>query len=63
MALACAVSVAAPAAFASEALTDVNIELRRFAVNAKGEALVSYTTAEGKTRNVLAWAGPQRQRP
>jgi hypothetical protein len=63
MTLAFALGGAAPAAFASEALTDVNIELRRFAVNAKGEALVSYTTAEGKTRNVLAWAGINANAP
>lgn len=51
------------AARASEALTDVNVQLSRFAVNTKGEALVSYTTQEGKRRNVLAWGAVNANPP
>lgn len=48
---------------ASEALTDVNVKLTRFAVNAKGEALVSFVTQEGKRRNVLAWGAVDANAP
>jgi hypothetical protein len=53
--VAVAASAFAAPAFASEALVDTNVTLKAFAVNAKGEALVSYVRSDGKPRNVLFW--------
>jgi hypothetical protein len=48
--------LAAPA-FASESLSDVNAHDVTLAVNARGEALVSYMRADGNPRHVLVWGG------
>ena len=45
----------APAALASEPLTDVNLRDVSLQVNAKGEALVSYVRENGQPRHVLLW--------
>ena len=50
-----AAGVLAPGAFASEALTDVNLRDVSLAVNAQGEALVSYVRENGQPRHVLLW--------
>jgi hypothetical protein len=50
-----AAGVLAPGALASEALTDLNIREVSLAVNAKGEALVSYVRTDGEPRHVLLW--------
>lgn len=47
-------ALAGPAG-ASEALSDVNVRNPSLAVNAKGEALVTYVRENGKPRRVLAW--------
>jgi hypothetical protein len=46
---------AAPSALASEPLSDKNAGSATLAVNAKGEALVSYRRAGGGARHVLVW--------
>ena len=46
--------VAAPAT-GSEPLTDPNIKLGSLQVNAKGEALITYTRSDGRPRRVLVW--------
>jgi hypothetical protein len=53
LALAAAILVAAPA-HGSQTL-ERNVTNVRLAVNAKGEALVTYTRANGQVRHVLAW--------
>jgi len=57
-----ACAFAAPA-FASEAIVDKNVTLKSFAVNAKGEALVSYVRADGKPRHVLFWGAANANAP
>lgn len=52
--LACAGALAAPAG-ASEQLTDVDLRAPTLQVNAKGEALVTYTRRDGSVRHVLLW--------
>jgi hypothetical protein len=47
-------ALAGPAG-ASQALPDKNVANPTLAVNAKGEALVTYTRADGTVRRVLAW--------
>src|SRR4051812_19127066 len=47
--------VLAPAALGAEALSDVDVTNLTLAVNAKGEALLSYTRTNGQPRHVLAW--------
>jgi hypothetical protein len=48
---------AAPAAGASEPLSDFNVRNPTLKVNAKGEALVEYTTTKRLRRHVLVWDG------
>lgn len=47
--------VTATAAHASEQLPEFNVRNAALKVNAKGEALVEYTTERGKRRHVLVW--------
>ena len=54
--------VAAPA-LASEALTDTNVTFKSLAVNAKGEAVVSYARSNGQLRHVLAWGAINANAP
>src|SRR4051812_29637841 len=53
--LAASAFVAAAPAYASEPLSDSNVTLQSLAVNAKGEALVTYRRSDGKVRHVLVW--------
>jgi hypothetical protein len=55
--------VATGSAAASEAFSDWNVELSYFGVNAKGEALVTYRTEAGKTRNVFVWGAVNAEPP
>src|SRR5205085_4526582 len=55
LAAAIAAGALAPGTFASQALTDVNLRDVSLAVNAKGEALVSYVRESGQPRHVLLW--------
>jgi len=48
------VATAGPA-WASEALSDTNVQDVKLAVNGKGEALVTYVRSNGAPRRVLAW--------
>ena len=50
-----AVGLAAPSALASESFSDLNAKNATLAVNAKGEALVSYVRENGRARHVLVW--------
>src|SRR5262249_9782855 len=50
-----AAGVLAPSALASEPLTDVNIRDVTLAVDATGQALVSYVREDGRPRHVLLW--------
>jgi hypothetical protein len=59
-ALACALG---SPALASESLTDFNPTFRSLAVNAKGEALVTYTRSDGKVRHVLVWGAVNANAP
>ncbi|MBV8396567.1 MAG: hypothetical protein JO064_09970 [Actinobacteria bacterium] len=47
--------VLAPVAHASEPLSDTNLANVKLAVDAKGEALITYTRANGQLRRVLVW--------
>ena len=58
--LACA--FAAPA-LASEQLTDTNVTFKSLAVNAKGEAVVTYVRSGGQVRHVLAWGAINANAP
>ena len=62
VALLAALASAAPAA-ASEALSDKNVRNPKLQVNAKGEALVTYTRADGTPRRVLLWGGVNARHP
>ncbi len=55
-------ALASPA-LASQQLTDFNPTFRSLAVNKKGEALINYTTADGKVRHVLAWGAINANAP
>ena len=57
-----ALFVAQPA-FASEPLSDRNVRNVRLAVNAQGEALVTYTRSDGSVRRVLAWGAVNARHP
>ncbi len=57
-----ACAFAAPA-LASEALTDPNATLKSLAVNPKGEALLTYTRANGQVRHVLLWGAINANAP
>ena len=48
---------------ASEPLSDFNASLTSLAVNKKGEALVTYTRADGKVRHLLAWGAVNANAP
>jgi hypothetical protein len=61
--VALAASAFAAPAFASEALVDTNVKLTSFAVNTKGEALVSYVRSDGKPRYVLFWGAVNANAP
>jgi len=61
--IALAASAFAAPAFASEALVDTNVTFKSFAVNAKGEALVSYVRSDGKPRYVLFWGAVNANAP
>ena len=58
------VALSAPAAAqASEPLSDVNVRFGSLKVSGKGEALVTYTRADGRVRRVLAWGGVDANHP
>jgi hypothetical protein len=57
------VGAAAPAALASEMFPDTNLSAMKLAVNAKGEALVTYTRADHKTLHVLVWGAVDSNTP
>jgi len=62
LAAALAVVLAAPAARASEALSDLNATGVTLAVNGRGEALLGYLREGGAPRHVLVW-GAENARP
>jgi hypothetical protein len=65
-ALLCAVTsalVAAAPANGSQRLGDVNVHNPTLAVNAKGEALITYTREGGRVRHVLAWGAINAREP
>jgi len=53
----------APAAAASEALSDKNVRNPKLQVNTKGEALVTYTRTDGTPRRVLIWGAINARHP
>ena len=53
--LACGLAALHPAPAPASQILDRNVTNVRLAVNAKGEALVTYTRPDGQTRHVLAW--------
>ncbi len=58
------VLAAAPAAaHASQQLGDVDVRDVRLQVNARGEALLSYTRADGRPRHVLVWGAINARTP
>jgi hypothetical protein len=57
-----ALASAAPAA-ASEAFSDRNVRNPKLQVNGKGEALVTYTRADGSPRRVLIWGAVNARHP
>ena len=61
-AAALAVLVAAPQAAASEPLSDRNVRVISFAVNRKGEALVTYASGK-RIRRVLVWGAVNARAP
>jgi len=58
-----AASVLAAPALASEALPDTNATLESLAVNAKGEALITYRRADGRVRRLLVWGAVNANAP
>jgi hypothetical protein len=48
---------------ASESLSDQNATLKSFAVNARGEALITYVRSNGRVRRVLAWGAVNANAP
>jgi hypothetical protein len=52
-----------PAAHASESLADWNARFGSLEVNAKGEALITYTRANGRIRRALAWGAVNANHP
>lgn len=50
-------------ALASEPMSDFNVKFESLAVNAKGEALVTYRRADGKQRRILVWGGVNANAP
>ena len=61
--LAAITAAAAVPARASQAVTDTNATSVSLAVNAKGEALLTYTRANGTVRHVLAWGAINANAP
>jgi hypothetical protein len=55
LAVALAALATTPPAVASEALSDTSVSGATLAVNARGEALVTYVRADGRPRHVLVW--------
>jgi len=55
--------VAAWPAAASEPLSNTNVKKPALAVNKKGEAMVTYTMANGKLRHVLVWGAVNANPP
>jgi hypothetical protein len=55
--------LAALPASASEPLSNTNVRNIKLAVNAKGEALLTYATAQRKVRHVLAWGAINARLP
>src|SRR5881397_1096581 len=51
------------AAKASQPLGDLDVTTLSLAVNAYGEALVTYTRANGQVRHVLAWGAVNARAP
>jgi hypothetical protein len=65
-ALLCAITsplVAAAPANGSQRLADVNVHNPTLAVNAKGEAFVTYTREGGQVRHVLVWGAVNAREP
>src|SRR3954447_14532841 len=58
-----AMLVGAASAAASEPLSNTNVRNIDLAVNANGEALVTYTTHGGTTRHVLVWGAINAHAP
>ncbi|MDX6503037.1 MAG: hypothetical protein QOE29_162 [Gaiellaceae bacterium] len=54
---------AAPAALGSEPFPDTSLKNLKLAVNARGEALVTYTRTDGKTLHVLVWGAVDANTP
>jgi hypothetical protein len=48
---------------ASEPLSNTNVKNVKLAVNTKGEALLTYTTAQGNLRHVLVWGAVNAHQP
>jgi hypothetical protein len=64
LAVSCAfLAFAAPSARASEMFPDVGLSTMSLKVNAKGEALVTYTRLDHKTLHVLVWGGVDANTP
>ncbi|MEP6893406.1 MAG: hypothetical protein ABI927_06455 [Gaiellaceae bacterium] len=61
--LAVAGGLAATQATASEAITDTNLRSMTLAVNTKGEALLTYTRANGTVRHILAYGAINANAP
>jgi hypothetical protein len=55
--------VLAPAALASEPLPDLNVRNVKLAVDAKGEALLTYARESGGVRHVLVWGAVDARPP
>ena len=62
VALAATAVLSAPAS-ASESLSDMNVAFHSLKVNRKGEALVTYTRADGRIRHVLGWGAVNSLQP
>ena len=56
-------SALASPALASEPMSDFNATSQSLSVNAKGEALITYTRADGKVRHILAWGAVNANAP
>ncbi|HSC92096.1 MAG TPA: hypothetical protein VLB86_10630 [Gaiellaceae bacterium] len=61
--LSVAALAAAGVARASEALPDVDVRLRSLQVDAKGQALVTYTRPDGRVRHALLWGAVDARTP
>jgi hypothetical protein len=63
VAAALAALVIAPSAFASGAFSDVGVTNPTLAINAAGEALVTYMRSNGQSRHVLVWGAINALQP